>query len=334
MHSVISGQNPYHPSRSTGNTNQWLDDNVWGCLNGALPELVIKPGNNTYSGADVYDKYSYYTPADGDNAVDSYAYNSSSTSIVGITAGDPYAHTCHHWLSDARMNWAVYERQAQCNVNIKFTLLAGNTAVLEDGCSSHDFGALYPAVIGPTIFTDSANPVPKVDGNTLPYTLEVEAASLDATNATVSYTISAGDDCDASPTVVVHQGLASGSVFPVGDTAVTIRATDNQNNIGDGILTVRVTLPPDSDNDGLSDYEEAALGTGECRLYVPLDRDRVHNRCLSTRTSLAPISLCTVLPPFEQIKTLRTRTATASPTTTRSGYTQRTQMTTTAITTD
>ena len=350
MHSVISGQNPYHPDRYAGNANRWLDNNVWGCLNGDLPELVLKPGTNTYSSSTQKDHYSWYTPLDSANAVDTYSWKSISSILAydpkyAILAYDPkyapypdgypHAHTCHHWRSNARMNWAVYERQAQCNVSLKFTLLAGTTVVLTDGCtSSGPFGNLYPAVIGPTIFTDSANPVPKVDGNTLPYTLEVEAASLDAGGETVSYTMSAGDDCDASPTVVVHQGLASGSTFPVGDTAVTIRATDNNNNIGDGILTVRVTLPPDSDNDGLSDYEEAALGTGECRLYVPLDRDRVHNRCLSTRTSLAPISLCTVLPPFEQIKTLRTRTATASPTTTRSGYTQRTQMTTTAITTD
>ena len=228
--------------------------------------MVLKPGSNTYSGSPIYDHYSHYTPADNVDAVDTYSHV-ESTSIVGVQTGDPYAHTCHHWRGDARMNWAVYERQAQCNINIRFTLLAGNTAVLTDGCTgSGAFGNLYPAVIGPVVFTDSANPVPKVDGNTLPYTLEVEAASLDSGGEIVSYAISAGDDCDASPTVVVYQGPASGSTFPVGDTLVTIRATDNQNNIGDGILTVRVTLPPDSDSDGLSDYEEASLGTGECRL--------------------------------------------------------------------
>ena len=266
VYSVISGQNPYHPSRSTGNTNRWLDDNVWGCLNGALPPLVLKPGTSTYSGTTLYDKYSYYTPANGANAVDSYSYDSSQTSIVGVQSGDPYAHTCHHWVSSATMNWAVYEREAQCNVEIKFTLKSGNTVVLEDGCSGNGFGTLYPAVIGPVTFTDSADPVPKVNGNSLPYTIEVEAASLDASGETVNYAISADDDCDASPTVAVHQGLASGSTFPVGDSAVTIRATDNQGNTVDGTLTVRVTLPPDSDNDGLSDNEEAGLGTGKCCL--------------------------------------------------------------------
>ena len=159
-------------------------------------------------------------------------------------------------------NRATYTREAQCNVNIQFTLKTGNTVVLRDGCgstpigSANPNGALYPAVVGPAVFLDESAPVPKVDGKTLPYVLEVEAATLASTSATASFTISADDDCDASPSAVIVSGPASGSDFPLGDTLITIRAEDDQGNSAEGVLTVRVALPPDSDSDGLSDQDE------------------------------------------------------------------------------
>ena len=128
--------------------------------------------------------------------------------------------------------------------------------VLRDGCGSTPIGSLYPAVVGPAIFLDESAPVPKVDGHELPYVLEVEADTLASTNAMASFTISAADDCDTSASAEIVSGPASGSVFPLGDTAITIRATDNQGNTAEGVLTVRVALPPDSDADGLSDAYE------------------------------------------------------------------------------
>ena len=37
----------YHPVRTTGNSNPWLNDNISGCVNGAQPSLINLPGNPT-----------------------------------------------------------------------------------------------------------------------------------------------------------------------------------------------------------------------------------------------------------------------------------------------
>ena len=68
------------------------------------------------------------------------------------------------------------------------------------------------------------------------------ADSTESTSAVVTFTASATDDCDASPSVTTN--YASGSSFPLGDTQVTVTATDNQNNDGTNTLTVRVISPP------------------------------------------------------------------------------------------
>ena len=145
--------------------------------------------------------------------------------------------TCSMTYND----WVYYEYPVTCNQQVSYTLLSGNTVVLEKACTN-----LYPATVSGTI-TDSSPPVPKINGQNLPYTITVMADSTESTSAVVTFTASATDDCDASPSVTTNCAItncASGSSFPLGDTQVTVTATDNKNNVGTNTLTVRVISPP------------------------------------------------------------------------------------------
>ena len=115
-------------------------------------------------------------------------------------------------------------------------MLSDNTIALEEAC-----GSLYPATLK-GIIRDASPPVPKINGQNLPYTITVMADSTESTSAVVTFAASATDDCDASPSVTTT--IASGSSFPLGDTQVTVTATDNQSNDGTNTLTVRVISPP------------------------------------------------------------------------------------------
>lgn len=58
------------------------------------------------------------------------------------------------------------------------------------------------------------------------------------TSKVVNFTVSATDNCDASPTVVASP--APGSSFPVGTTTVNVTATDDSGNVATGSFTVTV----------------------------------------------------------------------------------------------
>jgi len=137
-------------------------------------------------------------------------------------------------------DWVYYEYPVTCNQQVSYTLLSGNTVVLQEACST-----LYPATVT-RIIRDSSPPVPKINVNgqnrNLPYTITVMADSTESTSAVVTFTVSATDDCDASPSVTTN--YASGSSFPLGDTQITVTATDNESNVGTNTLTVRVISPP------------------------------------------------------------------------------------------
>ena len=71
-------------------------------------------------------------------------------------------------------DWVYFERSSTCNVPVRFTLLVGNTCYLEDSWS----GNLYVAVIPTFTATDTSAPIPKIDGNTLPYSIVVTADNV------------------------------------------------------------------------------------------------------------------------------------------------------------
>ncbi|KAL7531547.1 hypothetical protein ACHAXR_007166, partial [Thalassiosira sp. AJA248-18] len=145
-------------------------------------------------------------------------------------------------------DWVYFERPATCNVPITYTLLSGNTVVLKDGCDKQGVEVneegfdvnLYPAVVGPATYLDVSAPVPKVNGYNLPQTLTFSVKNPGA-KAYVTYAISATDDCDPNPSVVAD--TPSGTEFAVGTHTVPVTATDNENNIGQGVLTIVVEGP-------------------------------------------------------------------------------------------
>jgi hypothetical protein len=81
--------------------------------------------------------------------------------------------------------------------------------------------------------TDTAGPVLTLPGN-------VTANATSSSGATVSYpAATASDNVTASPTVTYSK--ASGTVFPMGTTTVTVTATDAANNVSTGTFTVTVS---------------------------------------------------------------------------------------------
>ena len=133
-----------------------------------------------------------------------------------------------------------YERSVTCNVEIEwYTLRRGNSFHLQDGCAeNYPDSTLYPAKVGPVNF----HPVPKIDGNNLPYTISVIAAEVSHSHAVVNFEASATDKCDTSPSIILSH--PSGYSFPIGSTDVTVTATDSYGNDGIGILTVIVEAAP------------------------------------------------------------------------------------------
>jgi hypothetical protein len=137
-------------------------------------------------------------------------------------------------------DWVYFDSAAGvCNSPVRYTLLAGNTAILESGC-----GSLYPAATAWFTITDQSPPIPKVNGNTLPWNLVLSASNAGDSSAVATFLASADDDCDPSPSIVLSH--ASGSSFPIGDTVVTVNATDVTGRSTVSQLTVTVIAAPSS----------------------------------------------------------------------------------------
>lgn len=133
-------------------------------------------------------------------------------------------------------DWVYYDYSTTCNRAVQYTLLAGTTCYLQDAsCSA---GNVYPAATGWFTASDASDPVPKINGNDLPFSIVVTAANVGDTSAAVTFSATAEDDCDSSPSLVLSH--ASGSSFPIGDTAVTVTATDDSGRVKSGVLTITV----------------------------------------------------------------------------------------------
>ena len=143
--------------------------------------------------------------------------------------------------------WVFYSYPLKCGSEVTYTLLSGNTDVLDDGTEYNFCGSdpsdptaicyrcpsspLYPASITST-FQDTSAPVIKIDGQ-IEGSYIIVPADTDYASASFSFQVTA-EDCDPAPTVQVSDGgvnnypITSGAsfqasgTFPPGDTQVTV----------------------------------------------------------------------------------------------------------------
>ena len=132
-------------------------------------------------------------------------------------------------------DWVYFDFPATCNTPANYELVSGNTVVLQEGCDN-----LYPVTINGT-FIDQGPPSPQINGATCDDNTVVSAStdSCDDTEMIVNFSAGAVDDCDPDPTVTLTQ--QSGTVFPVGDTSVTLTATDKEGSSKQCTFTVSVS---------------------------------------------------------------------------------------------
>jgi hypothetical protein len=104
-------------------------------------------------------------------------------------------------------------------------------------CEATDSGHLTGSATFSVTVVDTTAPLLSVPG-------DVSARTTDPNGAPVSYPApSARDLVDASPSATCVP--ASGSTFPVGDTTVSCKATDDAGNDAHGSFTVHVSLVPE-----------------------------------------------------------------------------------------
>ena len=132
-------------------------------------------------------------------------------------------------------DWVYFDFPATCNTPARFEILQGDTKYLQEGCKN-----LYPVTIQGN-FTDQGPPSPKINGATCDDNTVISAStgSCDDNETIVIFSADAEDDCDPDPTVTLTQ--QPGTLFPVGDTSVTLTATDDEGKSKQCTFTVSVS---------------------------------------------------------------------------------------------
>jgi hypothetical protein len=165
----------------------------------------------------------------------------SETGLPGCASGTSNLFkTC----SNPQGNWVWFDFETQCEKDVKYAFLQGTTVVLEDGCYATNKPQLYLDATITANFQDVTAPVPYLngercdDGDGSTKIIYARAEKRDDTSAVVDFDVSARDDCDPNPSVSTD--FSSGNAFPLGDTSVTITATDNKGHEGSCTFIVRV----------------------------------------------------------------------------------------------
>jgi hypothetical protein len=146
--------------------------------------------------------------------------------------------------------WAFFNCSGLTSVTIPSSVTSIGTAAFAD-CSgltsvtipssvtSIAIGA-FPEVVVVNVGTGSVT-VSDTTAPVLTLPANVAAVATSASGATVTYpAATATDNVIASPTITYSQ--ASGTVFPIGVTTVTVSASDAAGNVGTGTFTVSVTV--------------------------------------------------------------------------------------------
>jgi hypothetical protein len=137
-------------------------------------------------------------------------------------------------------DWVYYDIPSECNPVFRYGLIS--TDFLEEACTG-----LYPANIQGFFPCDQAEFVLTVNGNQIcnaltPVVVSAVTDNFEDDGVSVAFEIGATADCDANPTVVASR--SSGTVFPIGNSFVSVEATDKAGNSATCSFTVSVDQPP------------------------------------------------------------------------------------------
>ncbi|MEY2538108.1 MAG: large repetitive protein [Verrucomicrobiota bacterium] len=138
---------------------------------------------------------------------------------------------------------------------------AGDNCTLASFTSNHHSGDTFPNGITTVTYTARDGAIPPnisacsftvtVEDRTLPVITCPASKVVNAecqTGATVTYTApTATDNCSIAS--IVNVGLASGSLFPIGDSTITSTATDSSNNRATCSFIIHVNGPEEQLND-------------------------------------------------------------------------------------
>lgn len=182
--------------------------------------------------------------------------------------------------------------------NVTFTV----SAINDDGSSvpvtcDHNSGDLFP--LGTTsVHCSATNTFGTTTGvfsvfvsDLTPPVLHLPA-NIVTGNPVVTYTVTATDDLDPSPTVGCSP--ASGSTFPAGETTVTCRAVDNFANDVIGTFTVTVVTSPPTLTLPADITAEATSSTGAVVTYTATADENAPVVCNPASGSTFPLGTTTV----------------------------------------
>ena len=186
-------------------------------------------------------------------------------------------------------DWVYFDFPVTCNAPANYELVSGNTIYLQEGCVN-----LYPVTIQGT-FIDQGPPSPQINGATCDDNTVVSAStdSCDDTEMIVNFSAGAVDDCDPDPTVTLTQ--QSGTVFPVGDTSVTLTATDNEGSSKKCTFTVSVSDKTCATSAGPSSQPSTSPSKLPSALPSP-SPSRTPSAGPSGQPSMSPSNLPSALP--------------------------------------
>lgn len=196
-------------------------------------------------------------------------------SLPGCITGtaDTLVTTC----SQAYNDWVWYDFPVTCNQPVSYTLLAGNTVVLTEGC-----GALYPATIAEANgFTDQGGPAIAIDGQPCEgHVVMASTADACTPSGVATWVPTVADDCDPNPSIP-QSSLQSGDTFLLGDTPVTISASDNLGQLTTCTFTVRMSSGADADPPALTCPADVVATTdpGTCQAGVSYDAVTATDTC-------------------------------------------------------
>ncbi|WP_040401415.1 HYR domain-containing protein, partial [Cecembia lonarensis] len=215
------------------------------------------------------------TDAAGNTAICSFAVTVSDNQKPVIAAISPIAQAAPAGSCEAIINIPVPAVNDNCSTG----LLAIGTR--SDGLALND---AYP--LGTTTITWTAEDAAGNEADPVIQTVTVTdteapvitcpadistTVAFGETGAVVTYAQPTATDNCGTPSVLLISGPASGSVFPIGTTTVTYRATDASGNSVDCSFTVTVTESADTEDPVISDCPadfSVSNDTGSCGAIV------------------------------------------------------------------